>query len=84
MQDASGAADDGTVDARPTLDKLRDAVVAAGGPVYDYRWIDPSELATSDVVPWALDVWALLTAPPDTLDLTPRSLSDWLDEMEKL
>jgi hypothetical protein len=28
--------------------------------------------------------WALLTAPPDTLPLTPRSLSDWLDEMEKL
>jgi hypothetical protein len=28
--------------------------------------------------------WALLTAPPHTLELTPRSLSDWLDEMEKL
>jgi anti-sigma factor RsiW len=28
--------------------------------------------------------WALLTAPPDILELTPRSLSDWLDEMEKL
>src|SRR4051812_9714413 len=28
--------------------------------------------------------WALLTAPPRTLLLTPQTLSDWLDEMEKL
>ena len=28
--------------------------------------------------------WALLTAPPRTLDFTPRLLSDWVDEMEKL
>jgi hypothetical protein len=28
--------------------------------------------------------WALLTAPPYVLDFTPRLLSDWLDEMEKL
>jgi uncharacterized protein len=41
VQDNSGGTDDGTVDSRQTLDKLRDAVVAAGGPVYDYRWIDP-------------------------------------------
>jgi len=27
----------------------------------EYRWIDPSELATSDVVPWAVDVWGALT-----------------------
>jgi predicted extracellular nuclease len=41
VQDNSGATDNGVVDSRQTLDKLRDAVVAAGGPVYDYRWIDP-------------------------------------------
>src|SRR3954466_3477930 len=28
--------------------------------------------------------WALLTAPPHTLGLTPPDLSAWLDEMEKL
>jgi hypothetical protein len=28
--------------------------------------------------------WGLLTEPPHTLRLTPQSLTDWLDEMEKL
>jgi hypothetical protein len=28
--------------------------------------------------------WAMLTAPPYALDFTPRSLSDWVDEMEQL
>ena len=27
----------------------------------EYRWIDPAKLATSDVVPWAIDVWGALT-----------------------
>lgn len=26
----------------------------------EYRWIDPSELATSDCVPWIRDVWGVL------------------------
>jgi 8-oxo-dGTP pyrophosphatase MutT (NUDIX family) len=26
----------------------------------EYRWIDPSELATSDCVPWIRDVWTAL------------------------
>ena len=41
IQDDSGATDDGTVDARTTVEKLIDAIVAAGGPRYDYREIDP-------------------------------------------
>lgn len=41
MQDDSGPADDGVVTATTTFTKLIDAVVAAGGPRYDYRQIDP-------------------------------------------
>jgi uncharacterized protein len=41
IQDNSGAADDGTVAANLTLDKLVAAVSAAGGPAYRYREIDP-------------------------------------------
>ncbi|MER6980768.1 endonuclease/exonuclease/phosphatase family protein [Streptomyces carpinensis] len=41
IQDDNGAADDGTVDASETVNKLIDAIVAAGGPRYDWRSIDP-------------------------------------------
>ncbi|OLB76774.1 MAG: nuclease [Actinobacteria bacterium 13_2_20CM_2_71_6] len=41
IQDNSGAADDGTVAANLTLDKLVAAITAAGGPAYQYREIDP-------------------------------------------
>jgi predicted extracellular nuclease len=41
VQDNSGATDDGTVDSTDTLNKLAAAVVAAGGPQYDFRWINP-------------------------------------------
>jgi len=41
IQDNSGAADDGTVAANVTLDKLAAAISAAGGPAYHYREIDP-------------------------------------------
>lgn len=41
IQDDSGAEDDGTVSAEVTLKRLVDAVVAAGGPRYDWRQIDP-------------------------------------------
>ncbi|MFD1659798.1 endonuclease/exonuclease/phosphatase family protein [Streptomyces caeni] len=41
IQDNNGATDDGTVDASQTVDKLIDAIVAAGGPHYDWRSIDP-------------------------------------------
>ena len=41
IQDNSGAADDGTVAANLTLDKLVAAISAAGGPAYRYREIDP-------------------------------------------
>lgn len=41
IQDDNGATDDGTVDASATVNKLIDAIVAAGGPKYDWRSIDP-------------------------------------------
>jgi hypothetical protein len=41
IQDDSGPADDGVVTAAKTLSKLVDAIVAAGGPRYDVRQIDP-------------------------------------------
>ncbi|MEU9474823.1 endonuclease/exonuclease/phosphatase family protein [Streptomyces sp. NPDC048191] len=41
IQDDNGATDDGTVDASVTVNKLIDAIVAAGGPKYDWRSINP-------------------------------------------
>jgi predicted extracellular nuclease len=41
IQDNSGAVDDGVVAANLTLDRLVAAIVAAGGPQYQYREIDP-------------------------------------------
>ncbi|MFF2127734.1 endonuclease/exonuclease/phosphatase family protein [Streptomyces olivochromogenes] len=41
IQDNNGATDDGTVAADQTVTKLIDAIVAAGGPKYDWRSIDP-------------------------------------------
>ncbi|MFB7329070.1 endonuclease/exonuclease/phosphatase family protein [Streptomyces sp. NPDC056190] len=41
IQDNSGAVDDGTVDADKTLNKLTDAIAAAGGPQYEWRQINP-------------------------------------------
>ncbi|MER5471970.1 endonuclease/exonuclease/phosphatase family protein [Streptomyces sp. NPDC002685] len=41
IQDNNGATDDGTVAADQTVKKLIDAIVAAGGPAYDWRSIDP-------------------------------------------
>ncbi|MHB9862669.1 endonuclease/exonuclease/phosphatase family protein [Streptomyces sp. YIM S03343] len=41
IQDNNGATDDGTVDASQTVTKLIDAIVAAGGPHYEWRSIAP-------------------------------------------
>lgn len=41
IQDDNGAIDDGTVTAGVTMAKLIDAIVAAGGPRYEWRSIDP-------------------------------------------
>ncbi|MFE7445082.1 endonuclease/exonuclease/phosphatase family protein [Streptomyces chartreusis] len=41
IQDNNGATNDGTVAADQTMTKLIDAIVAAGGPKYDWRSIEP-------------------------------------------
>ncbi|MEU9864391.1 endonuclease/exonuclease/phosphatase family protein [Streptomyces sp. NPDC047971] len=41
IQDNNGAKNDGTVVADQTLKKFTDAIVAAGGPAYEWRSIDP-------------------------------------------
>lgn len=45
IQDNNGATSDGTVAADQTVKKLIDAIVAAGGPAYESRSIDPVNLA---------------------------------------
>ena len=44
IQDNSGATSDGTVDSTQTTDKLIAAIVAAGGPAYSARWVNPENL----------------------------------------
>ncbi|MET9435351.1 endonuclease/exonuclease/phosphatase family protein [Streptomyces sp. NPDC006551] len=41
IQDDNGAKNDGTVAAGRTLKKFTDAIVAAGGPAYEWRSVDP-------------------------------------------
>jgi hypothetical protein len=41
VQDNNGATNDGTVDADQTLNKLVAAIQAAGGPTYEFRYINP-------------------------------------------
>ncbi|WP_059009377.1 endonuclease/exonuclease/phosphatase family protein [Streptomyces specialis] len=43
IQDNSGSTDDGTVAADQTLQRFTDAIVAAGGPRYEWRAIDPED-----------------------------------------
>ncbi|MET7596282.1 MULTISPECIES: endonuclease/exonuclease/phosphatase family protein [unclassified Streptomyces] len=45
IQDDNGAKNDGTVSAELTMRKLVDAIAAAGGPAYEWRSIDPVDLA---------------------------------------
>jgi predicted extracellular nuclease len=45
VQDDSGPADDGTVSAAATLERLVTAVAAAGGPRYAWRQVDPQDNA---------------------------------------
>jgi predicted extracellular nuclease len=42
IQDNNGATDDGTVAADQTVQKFVDAIVAAGGPRYSWRSVDPT------------------------------------------
>lgn len=43
IQDDTGSTDDGVVDPTATLDRLVEAIEAAGGPAYDWRQISPED-----------------------------------------
>ncbi len=43
IQDNTGAKNDGVVDADRTVEKLIDAIVAAGGPAYEWRSVSPED-----------------------------------------
>ncbi|MZE70561.1 endonuclease/exonuclease/phosphatase family protein [Streptomyces sp. SID5789] len=45
IQDNNGATDDGTVAADATVGRLIDAIVASGGPRYEWRGVDPVDKA---------------------------------------
>ena len=49
IQDNSGGQDDGTVDATETLEALRDAVIAEGGPAYEFADVAPADGASGGV-----------------------------------
>lgn len=49
IQDNSGPADDGVTAADASWQRLIDAIVAAGGPRYDYRQIDPENNADGGI-----------------------------------
>ncbi|MFE5212854.1 lamin tail domain-containing protein [Streptomyces sp. NPDC056600] len=45
IQDDNGATDDGTVSSEQTLARFTDAIVAAGGPRYSWRYVAPQDKA---------------------------------------
>ncbi|HXF83271.1 MAG TPA: endonuclease/exonuclease/phosphatase family protein [bacterium] len=49
MQDASGETDDGVTAGAPTFQALSEAILAAGGPLYEFRQIDPENNADGGV-----------------------------------
>lgn len=49
IQDNNGETDDGVVDATATLQSLSDAVVAVGGPAYDFFDVPPTDGASGGV-----------------------------------
>lgn len=43
IQDNNGSQNDGTVDSSTTVNKLIDAIAAAGGPRYEAAWVNPED-----------------------------------------
>ncbi|MGD9535622.1 MAG: endonuclease/exonuclease/phosphatase family protein [Alphaproteobacteria bacterium] len=77
VQDNSGATDDGVVDADITLQTLIDAIVAAGGPTYQF--IDnPPEDNTSGGQPGA-NIRVAFLYNPDRVTLDPASVATIAD-----
>ena len=68
IQDASGPRDDGTVAGGPTLERLIEAIEAAGGPAYLHRQLDPADGSTGGQPGGNIRVGFLVR--PDRLEIT--------------
>ncbi len=75
MQDNSGTADDGVTAADLSWQRLIDAIVAAGGPEYDYRQIDPENNADGGVPGGNIRV-GFLFRPSEELSFVDRPGGD--------
>jgi hypothetical protein len=75
MQDNSGPANDGVVAADLSWQRLIDAIVAAGGPLYDYRQIDPEDGADGGIPGGNIRV-GFLFRPSEHLSFVDRAGGD--------
>jgi len=75
MQDNSGPANDGVVNSDLSWQRLIDAIVAAGGPTYDYRQIDPEDGADGGIPGGNIRV-GFLFDPSDDLTFVDRPGGD--------
>ena len=74
VQDNNGETDDGTVAADQTYQKLIDAIVAAGGPSYEYLNIDPENNADGGAPGGNIRVGILYD--PSTINFTAKGSPD--------
>ena len=75
MQDNSGPANDGVTASDLSWQRLIDAIVAAGGPAYDYRQIDPENNADGGAPGGNIRV-GFLFRPSDDLRFVDRPGGD--------
>lgn len=74
MQDDNGPEDDGTVSADQGWRQLIDAIVAAGGPAYEYQSIDPEDKADGGEPGGNIRVGFLYN--PDRVDPSDKEAGD--------
>ncbi|HVR29382.1 MAG TPA: endonuclease/exonuclease/phosphatase family protein [Thermoanaerobaculia bacterium] len=74
ISDASGRRDDGSVDGKPTLDRLVAAIRAAGGPAYEYLQIDPRD--GEDGGPPGANIRVALLFDPSRVSAIVRGAAD--------
>ncbi|MBT2442368.1 endonuclease/exonuclease/phosphatase family protein [Streptomyces sp. ISL-36] len=74
IQDNNGAKNDGTVAADQTLKKFTDAIVAAGGPAYEWRSVDP--VSNKDGGEPGGNIRQAFLFNPERVSFTDRSAGD--------
>lgn len=79
IQDDSGGKDDGIVSAERTLARLSDAIVAAGGPEYSWRQIDPIDNADGGAPGANIRVAYLVN--PERVEIVDRGDAGAMDEV---